>query len=312
MRIRDFYQVTKKAVLKMDKHDGPGLASEAAFHFAFSFFPFLMLLVSIVGLFSQDIEARSLLMQTLGQFMPEETVGFVDSYLATLARADIQLGLSVSAILVLWASSRVIAAYLKAITKAYEAPDRRPFWKKRLLAISLVLLFGVFGGIAFMGMVFTPVVAKFLGGLGWDEVFLNTIEVLRFPFTVLMFSPAMAILYRFGPDCQKHPGYQIWPGAMMATLLWVTMSYGFSLYVSQFGEFDATYGALGTIIILLTWMWLTSLVVIFGAEFNASFADWVRTYVPRVREGLQDAEAPAVAGADAGPQPTEEQPRQEE
>ena len=276
MRLRDLYGILKKSIQKMGKHDGLGLASEAAFHFAFSFFPFLLLLVSIIGFLSQDIQARALVTDTLSQFLPEETLGMVDSYLASLAQADVQLSFSISLVLVLWAASRVIAAYLKAITKAYEAPDRRPFWKKRLLSIGLILLFGLFGGVAFLGMVFAPLAADFLAFLGWESIYLSLIEALRFPLTVGLFAPAMAILYRFGPDCEEHPGYQIWPGAMLATLLWIIMSYGFSLYVSEFSEFNATYGALGTIIILLTWMWLTSVVVIFGAEFNAAFASNTR------------------------------------
>jgi membrane protein len=280
MRIRDLGEVFKHTAQGISKDDGDGLAAQAAFNFAFSLFPLLLLAVTLLGMFSQDVETRQTLVDFVGNIAPAETAEMVRDYLMTLDAGNLQAQLSLSLLLVLWPASRVFNAFIKATMLAYNAPDKRPFWKNRLIAIGLVFLTGILGGLAFLAMVFAPLIGDLLAHLGLGQIYKSVLEVIRYPLAVALMAPVFALIYRFGPDCKEHPRAQIWPGAMLATFLWVTISSLFSLYVSNFGNYNATYGALGGVIILLTWMYLTSFAVIIGAEFNAAFGAWLKNHPP--------------------------------
>ncbi len=280
MRLRELYHVFKDTVRRLDSDDGLGLASEAAFNFAFSFFPFLLFFVSLIGLSSRNDEILDRMLQLSAEFLPPESVTLVNSYLQSLGNADLNLNISLSLALGVFAASRIFNAFIKAMMKAYDAPRKRPFWKNRLIAIGMVFLFGLLGGLAFLGMILSPLIANILRDFGLDTYYVKLVDTLRYPVTILLIAPALALLYRLGPDCDHHRAYELWPGAMIATFLWILMSYGFSAYVAGFANYNKTYGALGAVIILLTWMYLTSLVVIIGAEFNGAFGRWMRNELP--------------------------------
>ena len=276
MRLRDLGLILKNSVLRMKKHEGDALASEAAFNFAFSLFPLLLFVVTLIGIFSHDPAFVNTLLRFLADFVPEETLLLVHRFLLSLQEGNLGGQLSLSSVLILWPASRIFNAFIKATVRAYEAPGLRPGWKNRLLAVSLVLITGLFGTLAFLAMVLGPLFADLMTRLGINTFYSNLVEILRFPLSVLLVTPMFAVIYRLGPDLKEHPANQIWPGAFMATLLWITVSALFSAYVDVFADYQATYGALGGIIVLLTWLWLTSVAVVFGAEFNAVFGKWLR------------------------------------
>jgi membrane protein len=280
MRIRDLGEVFKQTGVGISKNDGDGLAAQAAFNFAFSLFPLLLLAFTLLGMFSQDEKTRQTLVSFVGSIAPADTAEMVRQYLLTLDAGNLEAQLSLSLILVLWPASRVFNAFIKATMLAYGAPDKRPFWKNRLIAIGLVLLTAVLGGLSFLAMIFAPLVGDLLAHLGLGEAYKSVFEVMRFPLAVMLMAPVFALIYRFGPDCDDHSKTEIWPGALLATFLWVTISALFSLYVANFANYNATYGALGGLIILLSWMYLSSFSVIIGAEFNAAFGAWLRKSSP--------------------------------
>ncbi len=276
MRLRDLAWVLHDAARGWRRDDGNGLASEAAFNFAFSLFPLLLFLVTLFGIITRDPGFRERLVLFLDPFLPLESKRLITDYIRNLGEAHLELQLIASLALVLLPASRVFAAFIKATMRAYEAPNRRPFWKNRLIAIGLVLLTTVFGILAFLGVIVAPLAAELATGLGLRHVWVTVVEILRYPLAILLVTPLFVLVYRFGPDCRDHPRSQIVPGAMVATFLWITVSSLFSYYLREFANYNKTYGALGSLIILLLWMYLTSLTVVAGAEFNASFARWLR------------------------------------
>lgn len=276
MQARELGHVLKETGRKSWNDDVLGLASEAAFSFAFSLFPLLLLIVVTLGVIGQYPEFTLYIREFLADFLPSDSLNIVTEYIASLEVGDPKGLLSASIVLTLWPASGVIGAYIKAINRAYEAQEARPFWKERLLAIALVLLVGALVAVSFLGMVFGPVAGDFISDyLGMSEIYKVLLETLRFPVAVILSTIALAILYRFGPNI-PHRWYEIWPGAFLATFLWVTITFSFSIYVEYFGRYNKTYGSLGGVIILLTWMYLTSVAVILGAEFNGAFGRWMR------------------------------------
>lgn len=276
MRAREFGQVLRDAVRRSDNDDIFGLASQAAFAFAFSLFPLLLLLMTIIGLVGQNPAFISTLRETLGPLVPADILEVLLGYINTLETGRGSELISISIILTLWAASGVVTAFMKAVNRAYDAEKDRPFWRKRLRAVAIISLSGLLVVIAFFIMVFGPVAGKVLDDyFGLGDVYDWLFDMLRFPFTLIVLSVAFGILYRLGPNI-KHSWKEVIPGALLATWLWMTVTFSFSLYVERFGQYDKTYGSLGALIILLTWMFLTSLVIIFGAEFNAAFTAFLR------------------------------------
>jgi membrane protein len=276
MTTRDLGSILKDTAKRCLADDITGLASQAAFAFAFSLFPALLALVTTVGLLGRSPEFMRALVDFLRPLLPGETLNLLLQYLQSLSASRAGSVLSVSLVLTVWSASGVVTAYMKAVNRAYAAEREQAFVRKRLVAAAISLLAGLVAIVAFLVMVLAPVVGNLLERyFGLGDVYQALFDQLRFPFALVALAGAYAILYRLGPNV-KHYWAEVVPGALLATWLWIAVTTGFSLYVERFGSYDKTYGSLGAVIVLLTWMYLTSLVVIVGAEFNAAFGAWLR------------------------------------
>lgn len=283
MRLREFGALLREAAYTLKRDDGFGLAAEAAYAFALSFFPLLFFLTTLVGLLAQTPQWQHALSSLLAPYLPNETYRFILETLASIHLPHPTLQLAGSLVLSLWAASAVFQVFIKAIMRAYHAPNRRPFWKNRLLSAMFVILAGLGLAGGFLGVVLGPALGRWLERLGLGDEIATLLEVLRYPLALLLITPTLALLYRLAPDTPRHPATAIWPGALLATFLWTLVSSLFSLYVTEFASYNRAYGTLAGLEILLTWMYLTSLAVIAGASFNAVFARWIE------RQGLSHA-----------------------
>jgi membrane protein len=178
--------------------------------------------------------------------------------------ADAKTGLlTIGAVTALWAASSGIATLTSALNAVYGVRDQRPFWKTRGLAVLMTLVAGVLALAAVAIAIVSPAIASWIGGpLG------TTISWLRLPAAGLLMMLLWAILYYALPDVEQSFRF-ITPGSVVGVVVWVLASWGFSVYVSNFGSYEATYGSLGGVIVMLLWMWLSSLVLLVGAEINA-------------------------------------------
>jgi membrane protein len=281
VKARELGYVLKETVKKTANDDVHGLASQAAYAFAFSLFPSLLLVFVIVGIFSSNPDFIGMIEELFAPFLPPQTLSLVTSYLRSLSVSETEGLLSLSVLLTLWPASAVVTAYMKAVNKAYNEKER-PFLMKRLVAFLIVLLAGLLVLMAFLFMIFGPLVGTYLTDFAnLNDIYKTLFDVLRFPFALLFISSAYAMLYRLAPN-DIHGWYEIIPGALLATWAWITVTLAFSIYVENFGSYNETYGTLGGVIIMLTWMYLTSVTVIIGAEFNAAFGDWLRKNRPEV------------------------------
>ncbi len=225
-------------------------------------FPFLLFLVTVGGLVIRPEQIQALTGQ-LGTVAPGEAVGLIERQLQSLVQSSSGGLLTIGLLGALWAASNGIAALMRALNTMYDVEESRPGWKVRLIAIGMTVLTAAIGICAALVAIAAPAVAQAVGGpLG------AAITWLRLPIAGLIMMFVWALLYWALPDAQQKFKF-ITPGSVIGVLIWVAASWGFSVYVRNFGNYDATYGALGGVIVMLLWMWISAQALLLGAEINA-------------------------------------------
>ena len=261
----------RAAVAEFQRDDALGLAAQLAFYLILALFPFLLVLVSLMGTFSSPALAE----QVLGYFRevtPEQVYGIIESYLSDIIAGNRPApGLfSVGLVIALWSASGAFAALINALNKAYDVEETRPFWKVRGIALLMTLGLSVIVMIGVLLLVAGPPIGRGIADLfGLGEVFTLGWNVVQWPVALSLMVFTVALLYYFAPDAGQ-PFRWITPGGLIGVLLWVLASVIFRFYVSNFGSYDATYGSIGAVIVLLLYLYISSLTILFGAELNAT------------------------------------------
>jgi membrane protein len=231
-------------------------------------FPALAALVSIYGLLLDPTQVEHQV-AALSNLLPPETTQMIGQELHSLVTASqgsLTIGAGVALLFALWSASRGMSGLITAFNIAYQQQETRRFFKFNLIAIGLTLgmLIGGTVIIALVGVL--PAAIQFLG-LGAITKWL--LLVLEWPLLIAVVMAGLAVLYRYAPNRMQPRWRWVTPGAIAATLLWVLGSIGFTVYVTHFNSYDKTYGALGGVVIMLTWLYLSSFVALFGAVINA-------------------------------------------
>jgi len=230
-------------------------------------FPGLAALVSIYGLVLDPAQIEKQV-ASLSGILPAETQRMIAEELHNLVTASSKtLGVSaaISLVLALWTASRGMSGLITALNIAYDQKETRGFLKFNLMAIGLTLLM-LAGGLVVIALVAVlPVVIQFIG-LGAAAKWL--LLVLEWPLLFGVVVGGLAVLYHYAPNRDSPKWLWVSPGAIAATLLWIIGSMLFTIYVTHFNSYDKTYGSLGGVVVMLTWLYLTSFVALFGAVIN--------------------------------------------
>lgn len=261
-----------KDILKRTKDEAtrdniPLVAAGVAFYLLLSLFPLLIAAISIFGLVVDPAELERSMSQLFAA-MPEAARGVIEPQLHTIASAagsSLQLGLVLSVAVALWTASSGMSNLMKALSLAYDEHPRG-FIKGRLMALALTLGGIVLLGVALAIIIGGPIVYRFLELPGWALV---VAQVVQWAVLAALFIGGLGVLYHFGPNRDRPEWSWVSPGAITATVALLVISVGFSFYVSQFGSYNETYGALGGVIVLLLWLYFASFAVLIGAEMNA-------------------------------------------
>jgi membrane protein len=231
-------------------------------------FPGLAALVSLYGL-AFDAGQIEKQVAALSGVLPAQTQELLSQQLHSLVAASngaLGLGAIVGLVLALWSASRGMSGLITAINIAYEEKEGRGFFKLNLIALGLTL--GLLaGGVVIISLVAVLPAAAQLLPLGAGTRWL--LFIVQWPLLIVLVMLGLALLYRYAPDRDKPQWRWVSPGAITATLLWIVASIGFTVYVANFNSYDKTYGSLGGVIILLTWLYLSALMVLLGAVINA-------------------------------------------
>jgi membrane protein len=270
----DYKEVIRATVKEFSQDDMSGLAAESAYHILFSIFPLAIFGAAVSAIINVvlGLDLYSKIMDATTSALPPDARNTLSEPLAKVLNNQSGGLLSFGIILALWSGSNAISTFLKALNRAYDVEETRPFWKAKGIQILLTLFIGVVAGAAFITIVFGGKIGNALAkhyGLGHQfNVLWN---VLRWPLIVIFISFALAVLYWAGPNVKQKFRW-ITPGSFLATVVWLIAIGGFGLYVSKFGHYDKTYGTLGGIIVLLLVFYISSLVIMFGAQLNSELA----------------------------------------
>lgn len=255
---RDFFA----RLLKELEHDAvDDVAAAVTFYWVLSLFPFLVFVVGVLSAVVSWETIESIVAQ-VSRVMPREVTTIVSARLTALKTEPATGVLTLGFLGALWTASAGVAALIPALDHAYDVVETRPYWKRRLLAIAATLGVGVVAVAASVFAIAVPALHRLVGGtLG------AVLSWVRFPVAGAFIMVTWALLYMFLPNVK--PRFQpVTPGSVVGVLLWVAASWGFSLYVQHFGSYEATYGALGGVIVLLLWMWVSAMALMLGAEIN--------------------------------------------
>lgn len=267
---------------KVLENDCLGLAGQLAYFILLSLFPFLMFLVSLVVIVTSDPEAtlRSLT-GTLDDLLPEDAVGLLTDYIDRTLRNTTFGLLFVGILTTLWSGGAAASALIKAANRAYELRETRPLWK--LWSISVLMVLGFMLLIAALSLVvFSPDAGGYAQRLtGLPDALLVLWGTLRWALAFLILTLALAILYYLAPNADL-PFRWITPGGFAATVLMLVSGLALRFYVANAGHYDQIYGQLGAVIVLMFWLYVTSLMVLVGVETNA-----VLTRIAEERKGIE-------------------------
>jgi membrane protein len=260
-------RIGKRAVREFLDDRVPMIAAGVTFYALLAFFPAVAAFISLYGLFA-DVHAAREHLHYLRGFLPPGTLRYVGDEMirVTTTHDDTKLGTAffVGLLISLWSANTGIKSLLGALNTAYEQKERRGFL--RLYATSFALTIGalLLFIAGFAAIVAIPVVELRLGP---NE--LDVLASLRWPFLLFGTIAAIAVIYRYGTSHVCRGKCRTLPGAAFAGTAWVALSVLFSWYVTDFAHYDRTYGSLGGVIGLMTWIWLGVIVILLGAELNS-------------------------------------------
>jgi membrane protein len=264
---RGWLQVAKRGWREAKADQVQLLAAGVAFYAFLAIFPGLVAVVSIYGLFADPATIANQL-NSLTTALPEEASKVITDQVTALSTRRQTLGVSLilSVLIALWSASAGVSNLLTAINVAYDEEEKRGFVKKRVMSLGLTL-----GAIVFMvtilGLVAVlPPLLKAVFGTGALRWIL---QIIGWLIMVVLVAGALALLYRLGPDRDAPRMTWVSVGAVVATVMWLVASIGFSIYASTFGNYAKTYGVFAGIVVLLFWLWLTMCAILLGAEINA-------------------------------------------
>lgn len=242
------------------------LSAQLAYYFLLSLFPFLIFALSLlhyVGVTSEQV------LELMARFAPENSFHLIENNLQNVL--DKQRGglLSFGIILTIWSASHAINAIMRGLNRAYGVEENRPFLLARGIAVLLTLSMVLVIVVALALPVFGQLIGTLIfSHLGLRAEFLSVWIMLRWFISFLIIVTVFSCLYYFAPNKKVYLKDVLF-GAVMAAVGWQVVSLGFSYYVNNFGNYDATYGSLGAIIVLMIWFYLTALIIIIGGEINA-------------------------------------------
>ncbi|MBA2389662.1 MAG: YihY/virulence factor BrkB family protein [Geodermatophilaceae bacterium] len=265
---RGWLQVLKRAFAEAKKDNVSMLAAGLAYFAFLALFPALIAAVLIYGLVADPADVQRQVDSFSGALPPEARtlIGEQMSSIAASSGGALGIGLVISLLGALWSVSGGVSNLINAVNVCYDEEETRGFFKLRGLALFLTI-----GGIVFMAVTvgLIAVAPVVLEALNLGIVGTILLQVGRWVLLIALVMAGLAIVYRLAPDRDPPKFRWVSVGAVVATVIWIIASVGFSLYVSNFSSYAETYGALAGVIVLLLWMFISAYIVLLGAEINA-------------------------------------------
>lgn len=278
-RVGPLLKQTGKEILADDL---PSLAAATAYNFFFSLFPLFLFAAPLIGLIGDERRIVNWAMTQLATVVPEDALALVQGVVQDVVFTRGAPGLiSVGALLAAWSGSNIFRSLMDALNRAYGVQETRPWWKRTLISLVALLVTGALLFIASTIMLAGPEIVGWIGRrLHLESASVIAWTALQYPIALVFLIGAFFMIYRFLPNLRQGTR-QVLVGATVAGILWVVVTLGFRLYVTNFGSYNTTYGTVGAVIVVLTWMYLTMLVILAGGELNAELHHGTGAVEPR-------------------------------
>jgi len=263
-----FKEFGKRLYDEYEKDAVSDTAAQLSYYFLFSLFPFLFFVAALTAYLPLRGPMEQLLAR-VRPMVPGEAMSLIDSHLRALVSQPRPRSLTFALLVSIWSASRGVDAVRRALNLAYDVTESRPWWKTQLASIGMTFAGAV--------LVLAAVALLIAGGqfgfwlaakVGIEWYYVWVMNWLRWPLTALMIMTVAALAYYFLPDVKQSFKF-ITPGSIGGTLLWLLVTWGFGQYVAAFGDYNVTYGSIGSVIVLLTWLYLSGFIFIMGGEVNA-------------------------------------------
>nr|MEE4267560.1 YihY/virulence factor BrkB family protein [Candidatus Krumholzibacteria bacterium] len=254
---------------EMGYDDAMGMAAQIAFYAMLGLFPFMIFVLSTISMFPLGDSLRPELLKALENQMPLEAAQYVTNVVIDLLPAQNQGLLSFGLAASLWGASMAIGALITTINRAYNIRPRRNIVHQKILSIILTLalsgLWLMAMTIILVGPKLTQELFQWMGIASETNTFWTSV---RLPMAFLLNLAALSILYYVAPEAKQKYRW-ILPGALTSTILWFGASSAFRFFLSNFGQYNKTYGSLAALVILMIWLWISGLLFLLGAEINS-------------------------------------------
>lgn len=274
------------------------LAAGLSYYFILSFFPLLILAAAIVS-FLPIPNLFDRILAALAEIIPQQGMGLVRAVLQDVIQASRGGFLTIGIVGVLWSASSGFVGLISALNVAYEVPETRPFWERRLLALQLAFGTGLLLVTGATAMFLGPQFGEWVAAkVGMTTVFARVWPVLRWSVAVAFIVLAVELIFYWAPNIRQRFLASL-PGALVGVIFWIAASYALGLYFQNFAHFNKTYGTLGAAITLMVWLYWSWFIILVGAELNLQLLK-ARGYQLQLRRPFQPSPAalPTATAAD--------------
>lgn len=275
----------RKTITRAIKRRLMGLSAEMAYNAILALFPAILAILTAIGLFEDSLQSTfHNLARQLSEVVPDQAMQLIKDFAQQINLGKNRGLFSLSFILAIWTASGALSAAMNALDQIHDIPpeETRPFWKAKLVSLGLTIGSILFSVLASFLVFISDWVVFIVVDQSGASVLLKIWRLLSWPLALGIIATGCAFIYRYGPS-RWTPGTPIMPGAILAAISWAMISALFRLYVTNFGNYNKVYGTVGAVIVLLLWLYMTSLVLLLGDQLNVTVGEAMQRAKPRNR-----------------------------
>jgi membrane protein len=286
------FATLKRTLTEFSEDNLTDWAAALTYYGLLSLFPALIALVSVLGIFGDPVATTKTITDVVTQIGPDTAAdtfsGPIESITSNRGTAGILFFVGLGA--ALWSASGYVGAFMRAANIVYETPEGRPFWKLRPLQILVTFVMVLLLALVALALVLTgPIVDAVAKPLGIGTTATTVWDIAKWPVMLAVVVFMFVVLFYAAPNVRVGGVRRVVPGVVVGLVVWLVASVAFALYVANFGSYDKTYGALGGVVVMLVWFWLTNVALLLGLELNAELerSRELREGIPRAEKEIQ-------------------------
>ena len=270
LKLRNKLNLLIHLIAKVEKDDVFALSSQLAYYLVLSFFPFMLFLMTLVGF--SDLSSVEIL-EGLSVILPKKILELTQSTVKEVSDNQYTGLLGISIVLMIWTASSAFKAIIKSVNKSYNLKENRSFIKLSIISMLGILALALIIILALIMLVFGNVIGEYIKSADkFYEIIFILWNIFRYVFIFIIMIFIFATIYRLAP-AKKLTWKEVIPGSIFSTIGWLIVSFGFSFYIDNFNNYSRFYGSLGAVFILMTWLFLISMIIILGVEINFVIAE---------------------------------------